>query len=427
MIQNNKGEFKEIDTDFWQKEAPYEDVDAVFFDLNGDGAQDLYVVSGGNAYAKNDFHYSDRLYLNDGKGNFKKGALLNADRSSGAKVEAKDYDKDGDLDIFVGGRHIPHQYPMPASSTLFVNDNGNLINKTKELAPEFKDLGMVTDASWFDYDNDDDLDLIVVGEWMSITFFLNENGNMVKQNVSAFDNTVGWWFSITPGDFDADGDIDFIAGNLGLNYKYKTSVDEPFDIYYKDFDGNGSGDIVLGYHNNNKHYPLRGFSCSSEQIPGLKKDIKKYDLFASMEINEVYGKMNLENALHYTADTFVSYYIENLGGGDFKMIPLPAEAQLTNINDVLVEDFNNDGNLDFLSIGNLYVSEIETPRSDAGTGVLLLGDGDGGFSTINKGTNGFFASGDAKKIIKMKINNTETIVVANNNDTLQLFEWNTKR
>ena len=424
MIQGEGGEFTKINTEFWKKEAPYEDVDAIFFDANGDGAKDLYVVSGGNEYAKNDFHHVDRLYLNDGAGNFKKGALLNADRSSGSRVIAEDYDKDGDIDLFVGGRHVPHQYPMPTSSTLFINDGGNLKNKTNELAPELQDLGMVTDASWFDYDNDNDLDLIVVGEWMPITVFLNDNGNLVKQSISAFDNTTGWWFSITSGDFDADGDMDFVAGNLGLNYKYKTSTEEPFDIYYKDFDGNGSGDIVLGYHSNDKHYPLRGFSCSSEQIPGLKKEIKKYDLFASMEINEVYGKMNLENALHYTADTFVSYYIENLGDGGFKMIPLPSEAQFTNINDVLIEDFNGDGNLDFLSIGNLYVSEIETPRSDAGIGVLLIGDGKGGFKTMDYSKTGFFASGDAKNLLKITVSNKEIIVVANNNDKLQLFQWN---
>ncbi|GMN11003.1 VCBS repeat-containing protein [Croceitalea sp. MTPC9] len=427
MIQGKDGEFTKSNPDFWKKEAPYEDVDAVFFDVNGDGAKDLYVVSGGNEYAKNNFHYADRLYLNDGNGNFKKGALLNADRNSGSKIVIEDYDKDGDLDVFVGGRHEPQRYPTPASSTFFVNDNGSLINKTSELAPEFKDLGMVTDASWFDYDKDNDLDLIIVGEWMPITIFLNENGKMVKQNIPTFESTTGWWFSITSGDFDADGDMDFIAGNLGLNYKYKTSPEEPFDIYYKDFDNNGSGDIVLGYHNNDKHYPLRGFSCSSEQIPGLKTEIKKYDLFASMEINEVYGETNLENALHYQADTFASYYVENLGNGEFKMQPLPNEAQWTNLNDVLVKDFNGDGNLDVLAVGNLYVSEIETPRSDAGTGILLLGDGSGNFMAINTIDSGFFASGDAKGLVDINIKGKNTIVVANNNDKLQLFEWNKKR
>lgn len=427
MLQGNNGEFTKSNIEFWKKEAPYEDVDAVFFDVNGDGAKDLYVVSGGNEYAKNDFHYADRLYLNDGKGNFKKGALLNSDRSSGSKVVVEDYDKDGDLDVFVGGRHVPHQYPLPASSTLFINDNGSLVNATTELAPELQNIGMVTDASWLDYDNDEDLDLVIVGEWMSITIFSNQNGTLTKAAIPNFVDTVGWWFSITPGDFDEDGDMDFIAGNLGLNYKYKTSQEEPFDIYYKDFDGNGSGDIVLGYHNNNKHYPLRGFSCSSEQIPGLKKEIKKYDLFASMEISEVYGEANLENALHFQADTFASYYVENLGDGNFKMRKLPSEAQLTNLNEVLVEDFNGDGNLDILSVGNLYVSEIETPRSDAGIGTLLLGNGTGQFKGMNYVESGFFASNDAKNLLKMKINNKETIVVANNNDKLQLFEWTIKR
>ncbi|MFD2589151.1 VCBS repeat-containing protein [Croceitalea marina] len=427
MIQNANGGFVKTDIKFWKKEAPYEDIDAVFFDVNGDGSEDLYVVSGGNEYAKNDFHYADRLYLNDGTGSFKKGALLNAGRDSGSKVVVADYDKDGDLDVFVGGRHVPHQYPLPASSTLFLNNGGSLKNVTSELAPELENVGMVTDAIWLDYDMDDDLDLIVVGEWMPITVFSNNGGSLSKENIPEFENTVGWWFSSIPSDFDADGDIDFIAGNLGLNYKYKTSPTEPFDIYYKDFDGNGIGDIVLGYHTNNKHYPLRGFSCSSEQIPGLKKEIKKYDLFASMEISEIYGEADLKNALHYQANTFASYYVENLGNGSFKMKELPSEAQLTNLNDAIADDFNGDGYLDVLSVGNLYVSEIETPRSDAGIGVLLLGDGKGNFKAVENTKSGFFTYGDTKNLLQMKIANKEVIVVANNNDQLQLFERKIKK
>jgi len=420
-IQDEKGNFAKILQELWKKEAAYEDVDALFLDVNGDGYQDLYVVSGGNEYPVYDLHYVDRIYLNDGTGNFSKGAIIDVGRMSGSKVSAEDFDADGDLDLFVGGRHVPHQYPLPATSMLLLNEKGQLINKTETLAPQFKDLGMVTDAVWADYDGDGDSDLTLLGEWMPITIFKNEGNRFVKTEVAGLENSVGWWFSIEKGDFDNDGDVDFVVGNLGLNYKYKTSSEAPFDIYYNDFDANGKGDIVLGYFNGDKHYPLRGFSCSSQQIPGLKNKIKKYDVFAALEIDEVYGKGNLENSLHYKADTFASSYVENLGNGSFRLSTLPNMAQISNINDFLVDDFNGDDNLDILLVGNLFVSEIETPRNDAGTGLLVLGDGKGGFKSVSSTESGFFARGDAKKLIAIKVGGKLRVLVANNNGRLQTF------
>ncbi|SMG47179.1 VCBS repeat-containing protein [Arenibacter troitsensis] len=421
-IADKNGGFSKMQDENWKKDADYEDVDALFVDINGDGFQDLYVVSGGNEYEGNDSHYLDRLYLNNGKGGFAKDTILNIYSISGSKVIAEDFDKDGDLDLFVGGRHEPHNYPRPATSMLLKNENGQLVNRTMEVAPELDSLGMVTDAVWSDYDNDGHKDLIVVGEWMPITIFKNSQGILNKIANPVLDGTSGWWFSLDKGDFDQDGDIDFVAGNIGLNYKYKTSPEKPFDIYYNDFDNNGNYDIVLGYYNGEKHYPLRGFSCSSEQIPGLKDKIKKYDLFASMELDQVYGKENLERSLHYKADTFASSYIENLGNGNFKVSALPNMAQLSNINDMLLEDFNDDGKLDVLVIGNLFVSEIETPRNDAGTGVLLLGDGKGGFDPLGVKESGFFANKDAKKIISVFNGDKKWVIVANNNDKTHFYE-----
>ena len=423
FVQEQNGSFKEIEMVFWKKEAAYEDIDALFVDINNDGFTDLYVVSGGNEYPKNDFHYTDRIYLNQGNGIFKKGAILNSARINGSTVKAADYDGDGDLDLFIGARHTPQQYPNPASSMLLINDNGQLSNKTESLSPQLLNMGMVTDAIWSDYDNDSDLDLIVVGEWMPITIFENNNGSLSKLEIEDFKSSYGWWFSIEQGDFDNDGDMDYIAGNLGLNYKYKTSSDKPFDVYYNDFDANGNADIVLGYYNKEKHYPLRGFSCSSEQIPDLKKKIVKYDAFASMELKDVYGEEKLKNSLHYSADTFASVYIENIGDGKFKMSNLPNLAQLTNLNDMLISDFNDDGSLDVLAVGNLYVSEIETPRNDAGTGVLLLGDGKGSFTAKRGSEIGFYAAKDAKKLITITTNKKDYYLVGNNNDALQFFEF----
>ena len=423
-IQNKNGSFTNSNIDFWKKESPYEDVDALFVDINNDGYQDLYVVSGGNEYPANDIHYVDRLYLNDGTGNFTKGAILKVNRDSGAVVKASDYDNDGDMDLFVGGRHTPHQYPEPANSMLLKNENGQLVNVTQTLANELQGLGLVTDAVWNDYDGDGDTDLTVVGEWMPITFFRNDNGVLIKSVATGLEDATGWWFSLEKGDFDNDGDLDFIAGNLGLNYKYKTSKEKPFDVYYNDFDNNGRKDIVLGYYQDNKHFPLRGFSCSSEQVPGLKDKIGKYDVFAALEIEQVYGDENLQNALHYKATTFASSYIENIGNGRFKMTSLPILAQFSNINDMEVADFNKDGYLDVLTVGNLFASEIETPRNDAGTGLLMLGDGRGNFSALTNKESGFFANRNAKKIVIISNKQQKKILIANNNDILECFTIN---
>lgn len=423
FIQNKDESFTNIEVKAFEHDKLKEDVDALFFDLDNDKDMDLYVVSGGNEYTNGDENYKDRLYLNDGKGNFVLVKNSESENISGSIVIAADIDADGDLDVFVGGRHIPHNYPLPANSQLFENINGKLVSVTQEKASDLTELGMVTDAIWTDYDSDKDLDLIVVGEWMEITVFKNENGIFKREKIESLENTTGWWFSIEQGDFDNDGDIDYIAGNLGLNYKYKATEEAPFDVYYDDFDGNGSNDIVLGYYNLGKHYPLRGFSCSSQQIPKLKEEIKKYDIFASLEIDQIYKESKLKKALHYKAKTFASSFIENLGNGQFKIHKLPIEAQFSSINDIIIRDFNSDEKLDVLLVGNLFVSEIETSRNDSGTGLLLLGDGANNFEPIHHVQSGFFSNKDAKKMKVLKTKDKNFILVANNNDYLQLFKF----
>ena len=424
LIQDKKGQFSPSNTTLLDKEKPYEDVDALFVDLNGDAALDLYVVSGGNEYPSNDFHYSDRVYLNDGRGNFTKGAIMGLARTSGSVVKAEDVDADGDMDLFVAGRHVPHQYPSPATSMLLINEGGQLVNKTESFAPEFKHLGMVTDALWTDYDADGDPDLMLSGEWMPLTIFNNQNGLLIKATIPSFENTAGWWFSLASADIDGDGDPDYLAGNLGLNYKYKTGPENPFDVYYNDFDGNNKYDIVLGYYNQDKHFPLRGFSCSSEQVPILKSTFKKYDVFASLQIEEVYGEENLKQSLHYETQTFASHFIENLGNGQFALSPLPYQAQLSSINAFHIEDFNADGQQDILAVGNLFVSEIETPRNDAGVGLFLQGKSGNNLQSIPVAESGFYTPLDAKKMAKINIGGIAHILVANNNDRLQLFKIN---
>jgi hypothetical protein len=421
LLQQKDGSFRFSNVELFKKESPYEDVDALFIDINGDKALDLYVVSGGNAFPANDIHYSDRIYLNNGLGQFSKGAIMGVARISGSVVRAADLDADGDLDLFVGGRHVPHQYPSPASSMILINEQGQLINKTEGIAPDFKHIGMVTDARWSDYDTDGDMDLIMVGEWMPISLFENISGKLSRKETPDFSNTSGWWFSLAAKDMDGDGDDDYVVGNLGLNYKYKTSLEAPFDVYYNDFDGNNKYDIVLGYYNQNKHFPLRGFSCSSEQVPILKSTFKKYDVFATLQLEEIYGEENLKQSLHYKTQTFASHYVENLGGGRFALSQLPSAAQWSNINSMLLEDVDGDGHIDILGVGNLWVSEIETPRNDAGVGIFLKGDSKGHFKSVSLSESGFYAPLDAKKILPVSINKKSYILVANNNDKLQVF------
>jgi hypothetical protein len=334
---------------------------------------------------------------------------------------ASDYDNDGDEDLFIGGRLIPGQYPHPSSSVLLVNENGKLVDKTKSLAKEFIDLGMVTSAVWSDYDNDNDIDLIVVGEWMGVTFF-NQNQNVFTKDKDKQLNgssDVGWWNTIESADLDNDGDVDYILGNLGQNYKYQASKERPFIVYSKDFDNNGSIDIVLGYHADGEVYPVRGLQCSSEQIPELKDKFPTYDKFGGSNIYQVYGE-GLKDAMSIEATEFNSIILRN-DAGKFKKENLPYQAQLAPIQDIEVFDYNDDGIKDIIVAGNWFVAEIETPRADNGTGLILLGSKDNIYKPLSVKESGFFANKDVRKITVIN-NGTPKIVVANNNNQVQVFK-----
>ena len=270
---------------------------------------------------------------------------------------------------------------------------------------------------------DGDSDIVVVCEWMAITVFKNQDGNFIKEeiNTNLGCSSTGWWYSIEVGDLNNDKLPDLIVGNLGLNYKYKASVDEPFEVFYDDFDENGTKDIVLAYYNYGIQFPLRGFSCSSQQVPDLKDKFEKYDIFASLDVQEVYGEENLENALRLSVNTFESAaLINNESFFDFK--PLPNYAQFSSVNDIIIKDFDNDQINDLLIVGNMYHAEIETARNDAGNGLFLKGVGDGSFKEVSVSESGFFAPGDSKKIITLNLGNNDIILVANNNDRIQIFK-----
>ncbi|MCF6297297.1 MAG: VCBS repeat-containing protein [Flavobacteriaceae bacterium] len=431
FIQNKEGFFSKIDGP-WQADALYEDMGILFFDADLDQDIDLYIVSGGNSLALLDSGYQDRLYLNSGNGEFVKAKdALPIMKTSGLSVVASDFDKDGDLDLFVGGRIIPSKYPLPPRSYLLRNDTKNGIpvftDITEKIAPELLNPGLVTAALWMDIDNDNDEDLIITGEWMPITVFENEKGNF--KNVTAdygLDNSTGWWSSLIAEDFDNDGDKDLVVGNLGLNYKYKASNEESFDIYAFDFDKNNRLDIVLGYYYEGEQYPVRGRECSSEQIPAIQYKFKDYNTFANATLEDVYSKQNLKASVHYKVKNFASSYVENLGNKKFKITTLPNEAQISSINSILADDFNNDGYLDLLTVGNLFVSEIETPRNDASIGLIMLGDGQGNFNPQLLKESGLIAPKDAKSSIIINTKLGKLLLITNNNDILQVFLVNSK-
>ncbi|WP_296380174.1 VCBS repeat-containing protein [Winogradskyella sp.] len=417
-LQTEEMKFKKHQSALWKKESGYEDVDAIFFDADGDSDLDLYVVSGGNEWEVNHSIYQDRIYLNE-NGVFKKSKqALPKFNISGSCVREFDYDNDGDLDLFVGSRLHPQKYPHSQPSVILTNIDGKFVISTQN---DF-DLGMVTDAVWTDFDLDGQTDLIVVGEWMEIIFLQNINGKFDKVETN-LENTSGWWNTIEAADFDNDGDEDYIVGNLGLNYKYKASILEPFAVYGADFDDNGTNDVVLGYYNQGDLFPLRGRECSSNQMPFIKEKFPTYNAFGSANLADVYGAEKLANAKYLKVNTFASVYIENQGNDTFKIIELPNQAQVSSINDFCIDDYDNDGFLDVISAGNLYQSEIETTRNDASIGLMLKGNKNSTLSSIPAIESGVYLDGDVKKMKRISLGkeSNKAIIIVRNNDFLTVL------
>ncbi len=418
--QTVNGEFKKSNTGLWKRAQGSEDIHSVFFDADDDGDQDLYVVSGGNEFESGSSKLHDRLYLNDGKGSFSQSNTIPSIASSGAVAVPFDIEGDGDLDLFVGGRMEPGRYPYAAQSYILENENG--VFKINENAfTGLKDIGIVTDALLTDLNGDKKDDLVVVGEWTKITMLQNSGGILKDVTPENLKENTGWWSAIAQGDFDADGDMDFVVGNLGTNYKYKASQKEPFHIYANDFDKTGNLDIVLGYFNEGNLYPLRGRECSSEQMPFIKEKFPSYKQFASATLEDVYGS-DLEKSYHLEVTNFSSSILINEGAGKYTLKPLPTEAQFSCINGLVVKDFDQDGHLDILSAGNLFVAEVETPRNDASVGLLLKGNGDNTFAPSLLPESGFMAKGDVKDLKYIRINNTDHVLVANNDGPLESYK-----
>ena len=405
----------------------FEDVGGVFFDANGDKNPDLYVVSGGNEFKPNSASYQDRLYINDGKGNFKRDIeALPKESSSGSCVVPCDYNKDGAIDLFVGGRVVPGSYPVaPRSYLLQNNGKGKFRDVTAVACPELMNIGLVTSAIWSDFDNDGWKDLIVTGEWMPVTFFKNDHGTLKKwQNNPLIDSSAGWWFSIAEGDFNNDGKIDYIVGNLGLNNKFNVSQQTPYSVYTRDFDGNGTKESILSYYLNGKEYTVADRDQIALELPSMKNKYDTYEKFANADFSQIFPQDIVKNALHLTATNFASVYLENKGNGKFEITQLPIRAQFSAIQSVQVGDFDGDGKLDALIVGNYFSPDYMTGRYDASNGLLLKGDGKGGFLPVSETVSGISISGDARSTAFIRIKNSTCLLAAVNSGKLKCFKLN---
>ncbi len=425
FIQQKDGRFKAANEPSIAGDSSSEDVGAVFFDANADGHPDLYVVSGGDEFSGQDSRLEDRLYLNDGSGHFTRDIhALPAMFENGSCVTPTDFDGDGDLDLFVGGRSVAWSYGESPRSYLLENDGrGHFVDVTSRLAPGLKNIGMVTDAVWADINNDHKPDLVVVGEWMPVTMF--ENTGSGFKNLTTKDGlskTNGWWNCIASGDFDNDENIDFVAGNLGTNSQLKASKNEPVRLYLKDFDQNGTLDPIITHYVQGTSYPVARLNQLLAQIPELKIKFPNYFDYANSTVNDIFIKDQLDGAEIKEAYTLQSSYIHNNGNGTFTVKKLPFTAQLSPVYSILPIDYNNDGNLDLLLGGNFYAVKTGQGRYDASYGSVLAGNGHGDFRKVPLDGSGFVVHGqirDMKSITDFRYGSI--IVVARNNDSLMVF------
>jgi hypothetical protein len=408
FMQQKGGAFTKKAEPAFETDIQSEDADAIFFDANGDGFVDLYVVSGGYGnYAADDSLLQDRLYINDGKGNFRKSFdALPAMHVSKSCARIADVNGDGYPDIFVGGRVVPGRYPETPQSYLLINDGkGHFIDKITELAPALQKTGMVTDAAWIDVNNDNKKDLVVVGEWMPVSVFINNNGRLENKTKDYFDKEYsGWWNKLLVGDFNKDGRQDLIIGNLGLNSQCRASDNQPAELYYKDFDNNGTIDPLLCFYIQGKSYPYMSRDELITQLSSMHKKFEDYKSYADATITDLFTKDELKSAGHLTANYFKTALFEGSVNGRFIEKQLPVQAQYSPVFTITPVDYDKDGNEDILLCGNMNHARLRFGKSDANYGTLLHNDGQGNFSYVEQQVPGFALRGDVRSAIN--INNT---------------------
>lgn len=426
-LQNANGKFSKSPSQPWDNDKISEDLGCLFIDVDNDNDLDLYVASGGSEFKAGSSQLKDRLYLNDGNGEFTKStSAIPAIYESSQCVKASDIDNDGDLDVFVGTRLIPGKYTYPASSYLLINTNGRFTKASNATAPALKNIGMVTDAIFTDIDNDNDEDLMIVGEWMEIKVLTNNQGIFDDSSEKlGLKDTRGIWWSVTASDLDNDGDEDYILGNLGKNNKFKASEEHPFKVYTNDFDNNGTNDVVLAKFYKDDYVPVRGRECTSQQMPYVAEKFKDYHSFASSKLVDILPDDKVEDAVIYEIKSFESIILIN-DDGVLKQQTLPNEVQVSPIKSATVFDINQDGHKDLLIVGNHYGVEVETTRYDAGHGAILLGDGNNNFNYMTPNKSGFYVPKDSRNITLINQADSDLVLVTNNNSSLSIFKTKAK-
>ncbi|MFI5153630.1 MAG: FG-GAP repeat domain-containing protein, partial [Chitinophagales bacterium] len=403
-----------------------DDEGILLFDADGDGDLDLYIASGGYVNERDSKFYQDRIYENDGKGNFTlaEGAVP-ANLTSKFCVRAADFDHDGDLDLFISGRVDPGNYPKPVSSFIYRNDSRpgqiKFTDVTQSVARDLVNAGMVCDAVWTDFDNDGWPDLILAGEWMPITLLKNDHGQFRNVTASSgISDQKGWWNSIVAGDFDNDGDIDYIVGNLGGNSFYRANNTYPIRAYGKDFDNNGIYDMIPSLYlpdqnGVKKEFPAQTRDDMLKQINAMRKKFPTYQSYANADMSQVLSETERKGALVLEANNLQTCFLRNEGNGKFSLHPMPVAAQLSVINGMVAADFDGDGNLDLLMNGNDYGTEVSVGRYDAFNGLFLKGDGKGNFDAKSILQSGIFIPGNGKALVAMRNAENHLLIAASQN------------
>jgi len=426
FIQQNDGTFKPMVVQALIKDLYSENVDAAAFDADKDGDLDLYIVRGGNAVMVGNPLLEDRLLINNGKAEFnecEKGSLPFT-ANNGSCVRPCDFDGDGDMDLFVGSRSIPGIYGLPPNQLLLENDGkGHFKDVTDQRMKGLKKIGMVADACWMDYDGDGDNDLILVGEWMKVCILRNDKGYFTDVTEKAgLGETSGWWNCIRAADVDGDGDMDLIGGNLGLNSILKASVKEPVEMYLNDFDKNGSLDQVICSYQEGISYPVASLDELISQMPFLEKKFTRYSDFGGKTAKDIFGKKALNQSVLKSAVLFESCLFLNNGDGTFKIKKLPNIAQVSPVRDIMVRDFDRDGMMDLVLVGNEYSIRPSMGRYDASYGWCLLGDKNKGYKPLMPVVSGLTIKGDARRILPIDVSGKHYLVATVNDGNLQILE-----